>query len=423
MPPPTKLTYHPYLLVAFHLQCLPDQLRLRIPRSTRFDWSNKELSTAFGFDWACQQQQLFQTLQHVAASNKLLRINIALLRIIAIKRFLHLHAARLSGSKNLQRVVLTTINKVADVLTIASILKYLQRSTGWLQQLKHQQRCPASPSLLCRLKHPGQLLLKEMNTIKAYCSDSRFLHWPLASVYHQLRRDKAAAFQLPTFYKYVRLLQLQRLTAACRRKNHTIGIRAASPLAILHADLTLFRTADHIKNYIYLIQDNFSRAILAVRVSTLYSASMTLQNIALVRQQFLLPAGLSHCQLITDDGTENFGVAADYLESLVSPSIDHLVAQRDIVFSNSMIEAANKQLKYRFLYHQHIPDHQHLKEFVQQAVQDYNNRPHHELDGLTPLEALYGGKIDKDARSQEIRLAQQVRLLKNKQQKCCFPTF
>lgn len=120
---------------------------------------------------------------------------------------------------------------------------------------------------------------------------------------------------------------------------------------------------------------------------------------------------------------ENFGVASDYISVARLPAIQHLVAQKDIVLSNSMIEAANKQLKCRFLYHQHIPDHEHLKQFVQQAVHDYNNRPHHNLNGLTPIEVLQRTRIDKTAQSHEIRLAQQQRLLKNKREKCCFPTF
>src|SRR6185437_1566009 len=89
----TKLTYHPYLIIAFHLRCLPDELSERIPRSTRFDWSMKELSEAFGFDWACQQQQFFDTLQQIASSRKLLRVNMALLCIIALRRFLHYYSA------------------------------------------------------------------------------------------------------------------------------------------------------------------------------------------------------------------------------------------------------------------------------------------------------------------------------------------
>jgi hypothetical protein len=56
-----------------------------------------------------------------------------------------------------------------------------------------------------------------------------------------------------------------------------------------------------------------------------------------------------------------------------------------------MIEAANKQLKYRLLYHHYIPDYDTLVKYVEQPVYDYNTRPHHVLQGLTPLE-VYKGK-------------------------------
>ena len=126
---------------------------------------------------------------------------------------------------------------------------------------------------------------------------------------------------------------------------------------------------------------------------------------------------------ITDDGVENFGVVSDFIEAVNSPSIRHLIAQKDIFFSNSMIEAANKQLKYRFLYHFHIPNHEQLKQFLGQAIRDYNNRPHQSLGGLTPFEVLQGAQVDKAAQSQAICIAQRQRILKNKLEKCCFPTF
>jgi hypothetical protein len=55
-----------------------------------------------------------------------------------------------------------------------------------------------------------------------------------------------------------------------------------------------------------------------------------------------------------------------------------------------MIEAANKQLKYRLLYYHHIADYDTLVKFVEQSVNEYNNRPHHVLHGLTPTEVLQG---------------------------------
>lgn len=159
MSPRTKLTYHPYLIIAFHLRCLPDELRERIPRSTRFDWNRRELNADFGFEWASRQQQFFETLQQVAGSRKLLRVNIALLRIIAIRRFLHQHASRLS-CKEVQRVVLDTIGKVCTVIKLPIVLKCLQHSAGWYQRLKKRERCISSPSLLCRLKHPWPVVGK-----------------------------------------------------------------------------------------------------------------------------------------------------------------------------------------------------------------------------------------------------------------------
>ena len=63
------------------------------------------------------------------------------------------------------------------------------------------------------------------------------------------------------------------------------------------------------------------------------------------------------------------------------PVIKHAIAQLDIEFSNSMIEAANKQLKYRFLYHKQIQNYEALQKYVKEAIEDFNNRPHRVLNG------------------------------------------
>ena len=122
---------------------------------------------------------------------------------------------------------------------------------------------------------------------------------------------------------------------------------------------------------------------------------------------------------MTDDRTENFGPVQEFLQSTENPSLQHIVAQRDVEFSNSMIEAANKNLKYRFLYHKQIPNFNSLCQYVAQAIEDYNYRPHDILGGLTPIEVLNGSKIDKDARHQEMLTARTTRIVKNKEQKCC----
>lgn len=88
-----------------------------------------------------------------------------------------------------------------------------------------------------------------------------------------------------------------------------------------------------------------------------------------------------------------------------------------------MIEAANKQLKYRFLYHHHIPDHNALIKYVNNAVLDFNHRPHDVLNGLTPFEALSGRQFDKAADQQQILMAKASRIKENKKAGCCYYNF
>jgi hypothetical protein len=245
----------------------------------------------------------------------------------------------------------------------------------------------------------------------------------MASVYHQIIRDRAAFFSISTFYKYISLLDLKRAAPRNRRKNHRTGIRAHVPLQILHVDSTVFRTVDNIKSYIHLVQDNFSRAILHYTVDTACKAENTFKNLEVVMQEYLTPSGVSSTLLLTDDGSENAGPVKGLTDNAAHPSITHMIAHRDVEFSNSLIEAANKQLKYRVLYHQHVPDHAALMKYVQQAVEDYNNRPHDVLNGLTPFEVRQGKIADKSDNQPQIQLAKRSRIAENKKTQCCYYSF
>ena len=279
-----------------------------------------------------------------------------------------------------------------------------------------KSKCNQSALDLCVIKHPAQLLKKEVNVIKQYCIDERYSLWSLSSLYHQIKRDGAAYFSISTYYKYVGLLKLNRCKAKHRRKNHVVGIRATKPLQILHADVTVLRLLDTTKAYIYFIQDNFSRMILSYKVALKCSAEFVKENLKEVNEQYIMPNNSTDCQLITDDGSENHSVTNEYCSNNF---IEHLIAQKDIVQSNSMIEAANKQIKYRFLYHQTIATFDELENYVQPAVDDYNNRPYSALNGLTPVEVM-NGKLPANVNYYEqTKQATQHRIIENKKATCC----
>ncbi|MDR3715635.1 MAG: hypothetical protein P4L51_22725 [Puia sp.] len=335
-----KSSYHPCLLVAFYLNCLPDDLLQHIPGSTKYGWSHKDHVALVGYDWYMQNRHTFDALQQVATSQKLLKINKALLRVIALQKFIRVYAHRIKDNiYSTGDVVLSNLGKVSPIFGVKKTLRYLQQPYCWYLSLKRKNKCHSSIFSLCRVRHPSQLLTKEINTIKAYCSAIRFLHWPLSSVYYQMRRDRVARFTLSTFYKYVCRLHLKRSRPRHRRKNHHIGIRATAAYQILHADSTVFKTLDNAKNYIYLIQDNFSRAILGFRVEQECKAIHAFENLQTVIREHLIPAGVPSCELITDDGSENAGPVKELIKHTEYPAITHLIAQRDIEFSNSMIEA------------------------------------------------------------------------------------
>ena len=79
----------------------------------------------------------------------------------------------------------------------------------------------------------------------------------------------------------------------------------------------------------------------------------------------MLPGCVRECTLLTDDDSENYGEVKQWIKASNNPKVNHVIAQADIPYSNSMIEAANKQLKYRFLYHQKINDYSRLGEYVE----------------------------------------------------------
>lgn len=112
-PPGNKLSYHPYLVLAFYLKVLPDDLLHCIPKSTRHDWKQKNTHQLFGYDWYQQHQSSFTVLQQVFTNKKLLQINKALLRVIALTRFMKKYQTRIKEHiGNASGVILGNISKM-----------------------------------------------------------------------------------------------------------------------------------------------------------------------------------------------------------------------------------------------------------------------------------------------------------------------
>ena len=246
--------------------------------------------------------------------------------------------------------------------------------------------------------------------------DEHYKDAPLAAVYYEMMRKGRAFMSLTAFYKYAKFFDNTSGRKRFKDKQKT-GIRAATPKEIIHADVCVYRPMDYTKTFIYFIVDNFSRMILGWKISNEYKSSIMLDNLRNVYSKYFLENQNPATILLVDDGIENKGLVCEAIEN-EEINITRYVAQKDIIFSNSMVEAVNKQMKYNFLFRHQLFDIEHTQRFLETAVEQYNNRPHSALYGFTPIEVFNGAKPDKYFFKPQMEEAKMLRKAENKMLSC-----
>ena len=110
----------------------------------------------------------------------------------------------------------------------------------------------------------------------------------------------------------------------------------------------MIRLTTGIRIYLQAVIDNFSRRILAWRVSEKLSSATTRDLLVEASEDLPDAAANASVLFVTDSGPENFGEVDQFLED--SSSLSRVLAQIDIVASNSLIDAFWRQLKHAWLF-------------------------------------------------------------------------
>ena len=394
----SRNVYHTELKIACSLGLLdPSHLAL-IPRSSRYRFCTSDYSTLVGSELSALLHQNRDIISELIKSRKALAICRA---IISIKHTLvSIHSSFSSGlhilahnHRHVMESVVSGISRVQDITGMdkAASLFGISRSTffSWRTIVSHQ--CVDSPSGRCIRQWPNQIRFDTVQVMRSLCSDPSLSGWPISSIAHLSQRLGIAQVSLVSWYKYSRLFGFSSHPPRCRKKWKT-GVRAFAPNQIWHADVTLFRSLDGIVHYVYLVIDNFSRRILSWDVSEKLSSQMRLSTIreSWLASRDMIPKGVQ-VELYVDGGPENNNHIIDSFLSRDDIPINKVIAQVDVHFSNSMIEAANKLLKYRYLFIQNIPNGDSLRKHLEYFIPIYNDiRPHISLKGKTPYEAYFG---------------------------------
>lgn len=181
------------------------------------------------------------------------------------------------------------------------------------------------------------------------------------------------------------------------------GVRATRPNELWHIDVTIIRLLDGTRLYLHGVIDNYSRKLLAWQLTTKLEPTTTCR--------VLLAAG-KHLAgevptFVADSGIENVNGEVD--ELLDTGRLRRVLAQVEVSYSNSMIEAWWRSLKHGCLYLHSLDSVAAVQRLVAFYVQQHNTiMPHSAFDGRTPDEVYFGSATNLERELAQQR--QQVRL-------------
>ena len=398
---------------------MPDEYKNIIHRSQLHRYENESTDKHIGHELAQlvdDKIQLIRDLNKHQNAEKALQAYIKLYNSLASI----IHSAKDIKSifhKN-RHAVVDVIQEVNDVIDIDDAIKVfnISRPTfqNWFQEVKF--KCSDSFFKICCKYNPNQLTKHEVGIIKKMLTEERFKYWPVNSIAFFALRNKLLSACVGTWYKYRILLGIARALPKKKNKKHKKGIRAEKPNQIWHADITQFKTVDGKIKYIYFVIDNFSRKILSFRIHN--SVCKFVRKDTIVEAYNNVKNKNQKIKLILDGGPENNNYVINEF-CLSTKNIKKLIALKDIDFSNSMVEATNFLIKYRYIYIDRIKFEDDLIKMLPVYIEDFNSvRPHGQLNGLTPDEVYAGTNPDSISYNTQLLEAKDFRIKHNQNVLC-----
>jgi putative transposase len=407
-------SYHTTLKQLTKRARLPKEYLDEIDRSTLWRWKKEENNKYTG-----NELSNIEVLDNFICRKEAQKVMRAYLKIAYYFSCIlnSTNQLNLLFKKNLSQFV-STVLKFKSKIDIKLVLRLCKVpvSVFYYWKNKVSNSCTTSLIQLCKKRYPEQLTNNEVVIMKGMMTDEKFRFWPLASIAYYALRENIVSVSLATWYLYRKKLGIERQSLPKKIK-YSSGIRAIFPDQIWHADITIVKTKNDSKYYVYLLIDNFSRFILSWRIEHSISGMIRVDTIREAYNK--LKTRVKNITLITDGGPENDN---DFMQRFVineTECFKTVIAQRDIPFSNSLIEAQNKLFKYRYLFRQQYNNEDELRRVFENDVFDFNfQRPHVSLKGFTPYEAHSGMLLSTSDWSEYINQARKDRIIKNRKQIC-----
>jgi putative transposase len=237
----------------------------------------------------------------------------------------------------------------------------------WLSEISFCKRTRG----LCARRKAMQLTDLELATMKRFVTGKQYAHISVASLHLLAQRRGELFCAIDTWYKYIRCYEWKRPWRVKKFKIRKEGVRAGRPNEIWHIDVSVVNIRPGFKLYIQAVIDNFSRFVLAWRVTETIGAVETIETLKQAKENASNFLGICEdTNIFMDPGTENRNRKVQTY--ITSVNLTRTLARVEVSYSNSMIEGLFRQLKNNFLYHQGIRSIEDLRRKVAFYLKQHN---------------------------------------------------
>jgi putative transposase len=388
---------------------------LGVPRSTVHGWLSRAprpVTTAPGHDASVPQllRENAVLRKRVARLQAVLRVLFVLFHIVQPD----IHRLRVPAAD--KERLLRAVDRTRGILGLRRVLSLFGLSASRLHawrvaaaacQLEDQPSCPHAS--------PQRLTPSEITRLRGLVTSDDYRHVPTSRLALLAQRLAQVFVSSSTLCRLVRVRTWRRPHLRVYPALPKEGVRASRRDEIWHVDVTILKLLDGTRAYLHAVIDNFSRRILAWRVCDRLLPGGTVA--ILLQAARTLPGGTVPT-LYADGGSENVNGKVDAL--IEEGLLTRVLAQTEVVFSNSLIEAWWRSLKHNWLFLNPLDSLARVRSLVTFYVSEHNSTiPHSAFQGQTPDEVYFGtGDHVPELLAVQRREARVARLAANRAARC-----
>jgi putative transposase len=391
--------------------------QLGIPRSTAAGWIRRGSRPVVTTElFAEDEQQLRARVLKLERRVQLL-LGITRLLLLLVRLFGFRLDSQRVPSGEAKSSILGAIERAKQRVPVTVALRVLGLSASRYQSwLRLEQSCSLDDRSSCPRTVPSQLTHQEIATVHDMATAMEFRHMPIRVLALYAQRIGRVFAAPATWARLIRERGWRRPRQRVYPAKPKTGIRASRPNEVWHIDMSVIRLLDGTRTYLHAIIDNFSRRILAWKLAEKLSPLTTCELLQDAAQY--LGADDDPPELYADSGVENVNEDVD---ALINEGLIHRVlAQVEVAFSNSLIEAWWRSLKSNWLHLNTLDTVAAVRRLTSFYVAEHNTKmPHAAFHGQTPDEVYFGRGDDvADQLAEAKRHARQTRLATNRNLSC-----